>query len=189
VNASEKRILLPLLKRIHHGETPSFRMRSAAQFLLHRLGKPSKKRKKPSAECRAAQAAGRRADAAALRQAVSQRADGRCEGARLTLLGWRRCGGAPDELDHWLGGSGRRKQKQSLESAWMLCRLCHRRRTENIPDAQSWNEVFALHCERYGYPVIAHIIHQQLSTQGSEASIPPNAETPVLGRKEEDSNA
>lgn len=98
---------------------------------------------------------GRRARATAeIREAVLKRSRGWCEA----------CGQGPMtlELDHWLGGSGRRVQKQSVETCWALCRECHYGRTHNIPGAVVWNAHFRHHCERYGYPVIEHVVHQEL---------------------------
>jgi hypothetical protein len=186
MNASEKRILLPLLKRIHHGETPSFRMRSAAQFLLHRLGKPSKKGKKAQAARKSAKAVQHTDSTASIREAVMQRANGNCEA----------CGKAwgVATMDHWSCGTGK-SQRQTVENCWFLCGApfipgsCHYLRQRNEPSISVWNELFRIHAKRHGLPVIAHIVHQQLSTQGSEAGIPPNATSPVPGRKEEDSNA
>jgi 5-methylcytosine-specific restriction endonuclease McrA len=179
MRASDMRVLLPLLKRVHHGETPSFRMRSAAQFLLHRLGKPSKKGKKAAAQRKETKRAAGWTETVALRVAVMQRAGYLCEACGICYRD------PPLQMDHWMSGVGRRRQKQSKETCWALCPPCHSNRTHNLPSAAYWNEKFATHCTRFGYDFTPHIIHQQLSTQGPEASIPPNAETPVSGRKEE----
>lgn len=61
------------------------------------------------------------------------------------------------EIDHWLGGSGRRRQRESIETIWLLCSSCHADRTANRPSVEHWNERFRLHCERYGYPFVPHL--------------------------------
>jgi hypothetical protein len=154
MNAAEKRILLPLLKRVKAGETPSFRMRSAAEHLIYRFSKPASKSKKAARVRKEGKAATHRESMGHIREAVLQRAAGRCENPR--------CGVAfiapvTAEMDHWLSGGGRRREKQSVETCWMLCWVCHKDRTANIPSAAWWNSAFAAHCARYGYPFQAHI--------------------------------
>lgn len=89
-----------------------------------------------------------KANLALVRQQVMDRANGRCEvcGARGAL-----------ELDHWLGGSGRRAQKQHRTTCWALCHICHQHRTENIPSAAHWNDVRRHFCERWGYAFQPHL--------------------------------
>lgn len=84
----------------------------------------------------------------AIRAAVMDRARGRCEacGERAALA-----------LDHWLGGIGRRRQMESVETTWALCGECHRDRTENRPSAADWNRHFEAHARRHGYPVVLHL--------------------------------
>jgi 5-methylcytosine-specific restriction endonuclease McrA len=181
MRVADLRVLVPLLERVRIGEKPTFRMRSAARFLLHRLGKPSKKGKSCSAKARkTAKAVQHRGSTASIREAVMQRAAGKCEHCGGEFYPWD----AP-EMDHFMGGGGRRRQAASIETCWLLHRFCHLNRTNNYPTAAYWNGSFARHCQKHRYFTREHIIHQQLSTQGSEASIPPNTETPVLGRKEE----
>lgn len=98
-----------------------------------------------------------RAATAELRREVMARAKGCCEacGRRTLHLA----------LDHFLGGAGRRRQKQSIETTWALCAHpvlddCDGARTHNRPSAALWNELFAKHCEKQGYPVIAHVEHR-----------------------------
>lgn len=56
------------------------------------------------------------------------------------------------EMDHVLGGSGRRRQKQSVKTCWILCRYCHRYKTAH-PVGTNWRAAFRAHCAKYGYPV------------------------------------
>lgn len=84
-----------------------------------------------------------------LRLAVAERAAGHCEA----------CGREhrnQAEFDHWLGGNGRRRELESVETVWLLCLPCHRDRTDNRPHPGAWNEIFRAHCERYGYPFVPH---------------------------------
>lgn len=93
-----------------------------------------------------------RVDMKEIRASAWERANYLCEcgcGRDLRLWG---C-----ELDHWLGGSGRRKQKQSVETCWLLAGLCHRRRTRNEPDAAYWNARFEKHCRKHGYLFTPHV--------------------------------
>ena len=86
---------------------------------------------------------------AKLRAAVFLRANGRCES----------CGKPhPVAMDHFLGGSGRRRQQQSYENTWALCSRCDSNRTHNVPSAEFWNDRFKRFAERYGYPVLAHLV-------------------------------
>ena len=85
-----------------------------------------------------------------IRIAVMKRAQGQCE--------------APDchnrtldlSLDHFMGGSGRRRQMESVENCWALCAKCDAARTANYPNAATWNSLFRVHCKRHGYPVLSH---------------------------------
>lgn len=93
-----------------------------------------------------------------IRRKVFERAAGGCE-AYTFPLGTdtaERCGEPPEILDHWLGGSGRRRPKQSVETCWALCGDCNDDRTANFPDADWWNESFRLHCQANGYPFLGH---------------------------------
>lgn len=83
----------------------------------------------------------------ALRSHALDRARYRCE--CCSSLG-------PLVMDHWLGGRGRRRQEERLETVWMLCLRCNDDRTANRPSAEYWNERFEEHCARHGYPFIGH---------------------------------
>jgi len=65
-----------------------------------------------------------------IRVEVEKRAGGKCEncGARFSPA-------SPAELDHQFG---RVRAKQSVRNCWMLCRPCHRARTNNSPSATWW---------------------------------------------------
>jgi hypothetical protein len=106
-----------------------------------------------------------RAGIAEIRAAVMVRAGGQCEGC-LKRWGWSWT------LDHFLGGAGRRKEKESIETCWALCGVptgpgCHGKRTRNEPSAAHWNDRFREHCERYGYPVVQHVEHARLPGRAS----------------------
>ena len=81
-----------------------------------------------------------------LRDRAIARSLGRCEAPDC-----RRAGVALS-MDHWLGGMGRRRVRESIETVWMLCSDCDFQRTRNMPNAKRWNDLFAMHCERHGYP-------------------------------------
>lgn len=75
----------------------------------------------------------------AVRHLVEERAAGRCEVAG--------CGGFGLEMDHFWG----RAREESVESCWMLCHLCHRMKTNNMPDRIAWLETFRGHAAVNGY--------------------------------------
>lgn len=113
--------------------------------------KPSRRARKDEKKAR------RRAQGEArsnIRAKVLERSRGRCENpsCRASL---QRHGAI---MDHWLGGSGRRTQQESVATCWMLCLRCNRNRTDNYPDAVSWNAAFKDHCERNGYDFLPHYV-------------------------------
>jgi hypothetical protein len=63
-------------------------------------------------------------------------------------------------MDHWLGGSGRRRQEERPASVWALCRTCNQKRTENVPNAAYWNRQFQEHCLLHGYEFIPHVLNE-----------------------------
>lgn len=106
---------------------------------VSRRSEKSRKKKQGTAELRE------------IRATVMRRADGGCEACHI---------GAKLEMDHWLGGAGRRREKQSAATCWALCAGplgCHRMRTENRPNAAWWNERFREHCTRHGFEFSPHI--------------------------------
>ena len=80
-----------------------------------------------------------------IRAAVCVRADGRCENPRCAV--WVGFDVESGEMDH----AASRRVAQSVENCWLLCRVCHRKRTDNTPSAAHWLELFATHARRYGY--------------------------------------
>lgn len=98
-------------------------------------------------------AAHHRRETADLREKVMARARGRCECCGLG--GWL-------ELDHWVGGSGRRREQQSVETVWLLSREHHAMRSHNNPSVAEWNRRFAAHCGRHGYAFVPHVEKQPL---------------------------
>jgi 5-methylcytosine-specific restriction endonuclease McrA len=81
-----------------------------------------------------------------IRTAVMQRAQGRCEGCG------RVCSVFDLQMDHFFGGSGRRRQQQSVETCWALGRLCcHPDKTDNKPNAAHWRAKWREHCRTHGY--------------------------------------
>jgi hypothetical protein len=125
------------------GELAAPRRRSAKALPF-----PSRKTEK------AARKDARRLATRAVYEAVRERAAGKCEA----------CGRARHQpiMDHWLGGSGRRKQLESVETCWGLCGMCNRQRTDNSPNAAYWNDIRRVFCVRYGYPFVPHIEHARL---------------------------
>lgn len=93
-----------------------------------------------------------------LRAEVFARAGSVCE----VHDGIGRCDQPAVVLDHWLGGSGRRRQKQTVGTTWGLCFACDRHRTANIPGAAYWNKAFQRQCIRHGYTFVPHVEHAQL---------------------------
>ncbi len=79
---------------------------------------------------------------ASVREAVARRAGGRCE-----ACGRHENAVAPLEADHMWG----RARSESLESVWLVCRPCHRAKTDNSPTRAHWLTGFRYHCERHGY--------------------------------------
>lgn len=120
----------------------------------------------------------KRGQTAEIRAAVMARAGGLCE---ERYHGLRGCNGAADEMDHWLGGSGRRLQKQSVENCWALCWNHHVYRQQGRPSAEWWNERFREHCKRFGYPFVPHIEHQPLPPASLTHPSPPTDSVGLVG--------
>jgi hypothetical protein len=132
--------------------------REAAQKILPLLA-PRKKNEKQKAtqKTKLQGAAARRAASAELRAAVLWRSGGFCEVKHRPMRHV-----FDYEFDHWLGGAGRRKPKETEETLWLLCRECHKDRTANRPSAAYWNELFRRHCDLHGYPFTPHVEHADL---------------------------
>lgn len=110
---------------------------------------PKKKRKgaQPAQARREAKRRRHAENATAIRAAVMLRAGGRCE-----MSDGIRCSMDGTDLDHMLQGSGRRRQRQSAETCWLLCAWHHRERTRNRPSSRAWRGHMRRHLDRYGYP-------------------------------------
>ncbi len=96
----------------------------------------------------------------AVYRAVMARAGGQCEAWHHACYAWRRCGRTAFVMDHWLGGNGRRKAMESVETCWALCDRCNADRTANRPTAAYWNESHRQFAEKHGYEHTPHITHQ-----------------------------
>lgn len=97
----------------------------------------------PRRALKRSRAASHRAEMAEIRAAVVARARGRCECG---------CGSVSlfMEADHFWGGSGRRREAQSIETVWLLSAPCHRAKTESRPSREAWLTKWAEHCARHG---------------------------------------
>ena len=89
---------------------------------------------------------------AQIRAAVEKRSRGLCEACHGAFL-------QRGALDHWLGGTGRRRQMESIETCWLLCWSCNHMRTHNSPTSESWNRIFEAHCKAHGYRFTPHVEH------------------------------
>ena len=112
-------------------------------------GKLALPKPEPRKKSKARKQKAHRESTSAIRRKVMERAGGYCE-ACLAPSGDLR-------LDHWLGGSGRRRQAQAVGNTWALCRSCDFGRTHNIPNAAEWNAINKAHCVRYGYAFYPHL--------------------------------
>ena len=159
---------MPLLKRILKGEKMGFREVNSAKQAIYLLqkGKPSPVRKKASGVRKQEKRANHREETARIRERVFQRAGGACEACRTGFVSWGRT------MDHFYGGTGK-SQRQTVENCWVLCGTpsipgsCHYLRQRNEPSVSLWNERFRKHCERYGYPILAHIEHATVKKPGN----------------------
>lgn len=103
--------------------------------------KKSKPAKLATRRAKAAKREAKNKETATIYEAVAARAGGSCEN----------CGGefssfAPAELDHMLG---RGKAPQSVRNCWLICRLCHRDKTNNVPSAPYWFERMLRHARTH----------------------------------------
>lgn len=135
------------------GKTPSW------------FGKQLKKQRKEKQE---QERLTKKGETARIREAVVERAGNQCEAAAYERF-WPHLREHGMQLDHWLGGWGRRRQKQCVENTWLLCPPCHRERTVNAPSAAYWNNIFRQHCAKYGYPFTPHIEHERAARSAPKA--------------------
>jgi 5-methylcytosine-specific restriction endonuclease McrA len=119
--------------------------------------RPSPKRiasRKASKAKRETRAKTKRDESAGIRALCMLRAAGRCEHCGYVAPDWE-----PLELDHFFG----RARVESVETCWMLCRGCHRRKTNNDPVPSVWLELFAFHAEKHGYSDAARRARDRLA--------------------------
>lgn len=100
-----------------------------------------------------------RASTKEIRAAVMVRANFRCE----VIHSGGRCALPAISMDHWLGGAGRRRQQQKVETCWALCATHDYQRTHNVPSAAVWNERRRRHCDVHGHGFQPHIEHARLT--------------------------
>lgn len=119
-----------LLVALHAAQAPK---RSAA---------PAKKRREKKARAVHVKTRDIRVDVAA-------RAKGRCENCCAFGTDF-----APLELDHFFGGRNKRSH-ESAATCWLLCRTCHRAKTDNFPSADYWGVAFSSHRKHHPEAVAA----------------------------------
>lgn len=92
---------------------------------------------------------------AKVRATVLARSNGLCEACSAPH-------GNLGEVDHWESGRGRRTQRESVETVWVLGLRCGcaKDRTANWPSAAEWNARRAAHCTRYGFAFVPHAVHE-----------------------------
>jgi hypothetical protein len=139
IRISRKAAELFLLE-IEHGNGTQFPdVERAAEEIRKALNKPtSSARKKTQARKRT-----RRAETKSIREAVAARANGFCECGCGRVTRW-----AVGHLDHFFG---RGKTPQSVENCWWLAPECDRAKTENVPNAAHWLQLFIKRCDRHGH--------------------------------------
>lgn len=151
------------LKESHeHGVRPDGLARLLAE--IDRCLAPSRAVKAARLK-RAEKKATERSEIRSIYLAVAERSGGACEcGCRryATVL-------LPLELEHMLGGIGRRRTLQSKYTCWQLRRDCHQAKSANNPSAAAWLGRFIQHCDQYaletgddGYLAAKHICQARL---------------------------
>lgn len=120
---------------------------------------------KTTRQLKRARASAHKESTSSIRPAVFERAGDRCEAWHpgKSEGSWHRCEKKATIWDHWMSGTGRRRQKQAVETTWALCDSCNFARTEKIPNIEWWNESHRVHCELYGYLFEPHIEHSPVS--------------------------
>lgn len=99
---------------------------------------------------KAAKRATTREETSAIREAVMRRADNRCEcGCGYLFRGsnWESYANEA-ELDHFFPKG---RTKQTVKACWALTRACHRLKTDNKPDRETWLRKFIAHADRHGF--------------------------------------
>ena len=111
---------------------------------------------------------------AQIAEAVKSRSKYQCEAwvpglsASENLRGTRCMNGA-SVFDHWEGGNGRRRQRESATTCWHLCHRHNEERTANHPGAWWWNMSRELFCRAHGIPFTPHIEHTPRASRVGEA--------------------
>lgn len=163
----------------------SWDVRASLQSFLARHNVISRGPLKPMKQERLAKDKKTRAElneeTAQIRREVEERANDRCENCTMppeeghpSHPAWFN-GFDYAEMDHWLGGSGRRLQMQAAENCWLLHKSCHTARQHAEPSAAYWNRRFARHCKRYGYKFIPHIEHAAVQRPKNPLTEPRSA--------------
>ncbi len=96
-----------------------------------------------SKKIKAAKKKTKRANSAGIRAVAAMRSGGRCENCQSEFSDFN-----PGEWDHFFG---RGKAGESPETTWVLCRTCHRSKTNNFPSAAAWLRSFMIHADRLGH--------------------------------------
>lgn len=106
--------------------------------------RPEKPQRKATRAAKQSKREAKNAETARIRAEVVKRADGCCEACVRRLSPQF----DPGELDHFWG---RGKAPQSVANCWLLCRLCHRRKTDSLPARTYWLERFETHARFHGH--------------------------------------
>jgi len=94
----------------------------------------------------------RKEEMAELREQVALRADGMCEACAVRGLE-----AVGTEMDHFFGGSGRRRALQSRFTCWLLCSGHHIEKTKGLPSVEHWLVRFMDHCNAKAADVEDHL--------------------------------
>lgn len=89
----------------------------------------------------------KREETAAIREAVMDRAGDWCECGCGRVLGGSHFAYAA-ELDHFFPKS---RTRQTVKTCWAITRMCHRDKTDNRPDRETWLRKFIAHANRHGF--------------------------------------
>lgn len=114
-------------------------MDRAGEELRRALQLPQTKVEPTRKQEKAKKTRAKRASTKEIRAVVLRRAGARCESCyRTDAL----------ELDHFFG---RAKVPQSVANCWLLCRSCHRAKTDGRPSAAFWLREFIGRATKHGY--------------------------------------
>lgn len=103
-----------------------------------------------------------------VRELVVARADGKCEACGAAVeedaSPWRR-----PEMDHFEGGADR-KPLESVETCWLVCWTCHKKKGANEPSPEYWLTAFLAHCLKHGYST--ELVDARLASLELEKQLP-----------------